>query len=78
MIYRYGRKELKNLKASGFKHGDAIFTGKYIISIKYSNNGHIYNTPYWCSRVENRFTGRILDCTPGCGWPYYIDDFLRR
>jgi hypothetical protein len=50
---------------------DVIVNGKYWIHIKYG----VYKKPSMCSFVMDG-SGKILDCTPGLGWPYYIDNFL--
>lgn len=78
MLKTVTRKELKSLKASDFKEGDCIKTGKYHIYIRYrdSNSGRSYDSPALCSFVE--VNDRIIDCTPGVERPYYIDDFLGR
>jgi len=71
-VLRTTRKGLKSLSGRDFYDGDDIFVSKYIIHIKYGK----YNIPMasWVETID----GKILDCTPGIGWPYYIDDFLHR
>jgi hypothetical protein len=76
------RQELKNMKASDYKHGDVIHVGKYYIYIQYGpyENPNKYNTPYSCSYVELE-NGKKLDCFPGTSpgfTPYFIDDFKSR
>ncbi len=73
MLYKFTRQQLKDKKASDFKEKDVIKTGKYYIFIKYGN----YNTPALCSELSDA-NFKMLDCVPGCGRPYYIDDFLNR
>ena len=78
MTYKFTRKELKNRNASDFNDGDYIQVSKYEIQIKYtSRNGLKFKTPL-ATIVVNLNTCRFLDCTPGVGWPYYIDDFIHR
>ena len=72
-LYSFTAKELRQVGASQFKEGDIIKVSKYYIYIKYGP----YDTPALCSYIEDsNFKG--LDCTPGCGTPYYIDDFKSR
>ena len=80
MLYKFTRKELKEHKASEFKHGDYILVSHYIIWICYHNDKNIYETPSLLSWVEERknMTSKFIGCTPGAGRPYYIDDFLGR
>jgi len=68
------RSELRKLNASDFTEGDVIRVSKYFIFIKYGG----YDTPALRTTVENIQTGIRVDCTPGCGTPYYIDDFKNR
>ena len=67
------RQELKILKASTFKDGDIVQCGKYFIYIKYG----IYDRPNFKSKVFDK-NYKSFDCTPGCGIPYYIDNFLQK
>ncbi len=81
-IIKVTRKELKNLKASNYYHGDIIIVdNKYWINIRYKNNeGVNFSIPALLSFVELE-NGKILDCTPGSSkgfTPYYIDDFKWR
>ncbi|MCK5161659.1 MAG: hypothetical protein KAQ99_08815 [Candidatus Aureabacteria bacterium] len=78
-IYRFTRKELKQKKASDFKHNDVIYVSIYIIYIRYKSkeNSSIYSTPSLCSFHERR-DFKPCGCTPGVDRPYYIDDFLGR
>jgi len=79
MIYHYTRKELAALGAYEFRHGDTILVSKYRISIQYFEGEDIrWVSPEWVSFVEDVYTGKLLDRTPGAGTPYYIDDFLNR
>ena len=71
MVYKMTRKELKQRKASDFKEGDVIKTGKYYIYIKYGE----YARPSLCSYIE-REDFKPCGCTAGVDRPYYIDDFL--
>jgi len=71
MIYQLNRQELKAKKASEFKEGDVIKTGRYYIFIKYGK----YDTPALCSYHE-RDNFSPCGCTPGTDRPYYIDNFL--
>ena len=72
-FYRITPKDLRQLKASQFKEGDIIKCSKYYIHIKYGQ----YDTPSLCSWIETD-NFKKLDCVPGCGTPYYIDDFKSR
>lgn len=77
--YRFTRKELKDQKASDFKHDDYIKVSRYIIWIRYNNEEIThYDTPALLSWVEDANTHKFIGCTPGAGRPYYIDDFLGR
>lgn len=78
MLYKINRKELKNKKASDFKHNDRIECEKYLIIIKYHKVGFTYRTPSMLSYVMTKESYDTLDCTPGCGTPYYISDFINR
>ncbi len=76
------RKELKNMKASDYKHGDVVKVGKYFIYICYGTfeNPTKYDIPALCSYVELE-NGKKLDCTPGSSYgltPYFIDEFKSR
>ena len=71
LLYGFTRKELREIGASQFKSGDLIKVSKYLIHVEYGN----YNTPAMCSWLEDYNTFVKMDCTPGCGTPYYIDDF---
>ena len=73
MLYRFTRQKLKDKKATNFKEGDVIKTGNYYIFIKYGE----FNTPALCAELSNKSLKK-LDCVPGCGRPYYIDDFLNK
>ncbi len=77
MFYKFSRAELKKMKASDFKEGDIVRTGKYYIHIHYkSRDGkHSYNRPSFCSYHE-REDFKPCGCTPGADRPYYIDNFL--
>ncbi len=79
-VYKFTRKELKGKRASDFEHVDSIEVGRYVIRIRCYDSGHgqHYARPSLLSWVEDIKTGKILDCTPGIGTPYYIDDFLGR
>ena len=79
MRYKFTRAELKQQKASNFQEGDVIEVSKYYIYIKYiDRKGIKWDHPSWASVIENRNTYKLLDCTPGAGRPYYLDDFLHR
>jgi hypothetical protein len=67
------RKELRTLKASDYSDGDIIRVSKYYIHIIRKK----YSRPSLESFVEDS-NFKVLDCTPGVGRPYYIDDFLGR
>jgi len=71
MKYNLTRKELKTRKASEFKEGDIIKTGRYYIYIKYGK----YDRPSLCSYHE-RDDFKPCGCVPGCDRPYYIDNFI--
>ncbi len=73
-LYYFTRKELSKIGASQFKSGDLIRVSKYCIHIEYGN----YDRPSLCSWLEDWNLIKNLDCTPGCGTPYYIDDFKSR
>lgn len=77
-VYYLTRKELKGRGASEFKDGDFIRVSKYVIYIRYTDGTKKYGTPALLTKVEDYDTARFLDCTPGVGWPYYIDDFIYR
>ena len=74
LLYAFTRKELRKIGASQFKSGDLIKVSKYLLHIEYGN----YNTPSLCTWLENYNTFKEMDSTPGCGTPYYIDDFKSR
>lgn len=78
MLYKFTRKELKKHGASDFKDKDFVEVGKYWIHIRYTDGEKQYDIPSLLSMVENIKTCKFLDCTPGVGWPYYIDDFIHR
>ncbi len=80
MLKTCTRKELKEINASDFKEGDMIDVSKYTINISYGkkNGKPKYKIPSLCSYIEITETHRILDCIPGVGRPYYINDFLNR
>ena len=72
-FYVFTPKQLRMIGASQFSDGDIILVGKYYIHIEYGP----YGTPSFGTWVETRY-GKSLDCTPGAGTPYYIDDFKHR
>jgi len=78
MLYKLTRKELKKVGASDFKDKDFISVSKYWIHIRYTDGQKKYGTPALLSMVENIETCKFLDCTPGVGWPYYIDEFIHK
>jgi intein/homing endonuclease len=72
-LYCVTPEQLKKLSAKQFKEGDIIKVSKYYIHIEYKQ----YDTPALCTWIEDE-NFKSLDCTPGCGTPYYIDDFKSR
>lgn len=72
--YQFTRRELYRVGASQFKTGNTIKVSRYLIHIDYGN----YEKPSHCSWLEDLYTLKSLDCTPGKGTPYYIDDFKGR
>lgn len=74
IVYELTQNELKQSAASKFKENDIIRVSKYSILIQYGE----YNTPVLMTTVVDRYTCKQLDCTPGTGTPYYIDDFKNR
>ena len=79
MVYKFTRQELKQHKASEFKEGDVIKTGRYFIHIRYRASDKLpkYDRPSLCSYHE-REDFKPCGCTPGADRPYYIDNFLNR
>lgn len=74
MKYEFTIGQLKALRASQFAEGDTIWVSKYVIHIKY--NG--FPTPALATTVLDRHKVEYLDCTPGAGTPYYVDDFKNK
>ena len=72
-VYSFTPKELRQLGASQFKEGDIIKVSKYLIYIEYGK----YDTPALCTWIEDE-DFKALDCTPGIGTPYYINNFKSR
>jgi len=78
VIYKFTPKELKQRSASEFQHDDLILVSKYAINIRYKIGEKYYNNPSWLTTVSDRISFKLLDCTPGAGWPYYIAAFINR
>lgn len=72
-IYKFTPKELRQIEASQFEDKTAIYCGNYVIHIECGDFGKAM-----CTWIESAKNFKALDCTPGCGTPYYIDDFKHR
>jgi len=72
-FYDISPQQLRNLSAEQFRENDIIRVSKYLIHIKYGE----YDTPALKTYITDH-NFKILDCSPGYGTPYYIDEFKNK
>ena len=70
-VYRFTRKELKELKINDFKEGDVIICGKYNIFVTYGN----FKYASMMTRVNTQDDMRDLSLNKQ---PQYIRKFIEK